>query len=994
VVLRSRIAIFLALFTGLVYGQIDRASLNGTVTDASGLLVPQARVELISHDTGLKREVETGPSGVFSITGLPIGTYDLKVSREGFRASEVKGIQLFVGQTRNTDVRLEVGATSSQIEVQAEAAALETNNAQVGGVLEHSQLSDIPVNGRSWATLELLVPGAIDAGGGDQRDIRFNGRGRDDTNYTFDGIDATGVQEQSQKADARLNISLESIAEFRVNSSNYTADSGSSGGGQVNAVSKTGTNDLHGGAFEYLRNNALDSRSPFDPAQIPPFRMNQFGATLGGAIKKNRTFFFMTYEAIRQRLTTTDIGFVPNAAFRSQVLAASPGLGPVLAGWPIGQTHVDSVTDQYTSPGMHKVREDSGTIRLDHKFTDNTSMYVRYNMDDAFINVPSDNLGSNSVERIRPSNLVLDLMHVFSPRVVNELKTGMNRSAFHHYTYGTSPISVSSVPGYDDLSTTVQLDLEVGTTFNWIDNLSMIRGRHTFKFGVDVERIRLNNSSVGDPYALLGFNSPSDFVHDIVDSLNTYAALPVGGMRRTFWMGYAQDEFKVRPNLTLSLGLRYEFYSVMHEVKDRIAVVSFACGGFCPAGTPMYKPDYTHFMPRVGVAWSPGGAAGKTVIRTGFGMYYSANQNDDFSDPHESTAARYSLTTATVPNLSYPITPFLAQLQAVGASPKGIDVNRVDGYFENWDFMVQHQLPHSFLAQVGYVGSEGHHLFGARAVNLVNPLTGTRPLAQFGQFNIKYNDSNSNFNSLQASLLRSFTKGWLWQTQYMWSHGINDGSIGTGETLQIENNNCRACDRSSSSYDIRQTINMNSVYELPLGQHSSGAARKFLRGWALSGIGMAQGGMPVNIIVTRKSSAMLDGDAKYQRPNLVSGASIYPTSQTISHWFNIAAFAVPANNTWGNLGRNVGRGPGYWEADTALEKKTPLTEKVSLKFRVEAFNLLNHPIFGNPTTPGTSPLSANISAPATFGVITTPLNTGAVGTGLPRRIQLMLRLEF
>jgi hypothetical protein len=989
--------VLFALSIGAVFGQIDRANVSGTVTDTSGSLVPGARVEVVSQDTGFRREVQTGPSGNYSVPGIPIGTYTLKISKNGFRTFDMKGVQLSVGQSRTVDAKLEVGAIATQVEVQAQAAALETSNSQVGGVLEHKQLSDIPLNGRNWSTLELLTPGAINTGGGSQRDIRFAGHGLDDANYTFDGIDATGVQEQSQKADARLNISLESIAEFRVNSSNYTADSGSAGGGQVNAVSKTGTNTFHGGAFEYFRNDALDARSPFDPSQIPPFRMNQFGGSIGGPIRKNKTFFFAAYEAIRQSLTDTMIGYVPNAAYRAQVMAVSPVLKPFLDGYPAGQTHVDSITDQYTSAGVNSTREDSGTIRVDHRFTDSTTMFVRYNIDDAFKQDPIDNLGGRETEPIRPSNMALQLSHVFSTRVVNEAKFGVNRSAFHHPTSGTSPteagfgaIGVSSIPGFDDL-TASQLDLEVGTTFSWIDNLSIIRGRHTLKFGVDIERIRLNNSSAAVPYSIIGFADPDSFIHNQIDTVNTYAALAVGGMRRTFWMGYAQDEFKVRPNLTVNIGLRYEFYSVMHEVLDRIAVVDFACGGFCPPGTPMYSPNYKDFMPRVSLAWTPAGANGKTVIRTGWGLYYSANQNDDFSDPHESTAARYALSSADVPNLSYPLAPFLPLLQNQGASPKGIDRHRKDGYFENWNFMVQRQLPSSFIASLGYVGSEGHHLFGGRATNPINPLTGTRPLPQFGKFSIKYNDSNTNFNALQGSLLRSFTKGWLWQTQYMWSHSIGDGSIGTGETASIENANCRACDRSSSLYDVRHTLTINSVYDLPFGPGQSlwntkGLAGKLIGGWSLSGIATASTGRPINITVTRSSSAMLDGNSSNQRPNLVPGVSIYAVNQTINNWFNPAAFAVPAKNTWGNLGRNIARGPGSWEMDTALEKGTRLSEKVNLKFRAEAFNLLNHPIFANP--------ASNFSASSSFGVITHPLNTGAVGTGLPRRLQLMLRLEF
>src|SRR5437660_4656449 len=563
------------LSIGVVYGQVDRAGLNGTVTDATGALVTNAHVEVVSRDTDFTRAAETGPAGVYSITELPIGTYDLRISKAGFRTLDVKGIQLFVGQIRTLDAQLQVGGVSQEVVVQSSAAALETNNANVAGVLEHQQLRDIPVNGRNWATLEMLAPGAINSGNGGQQSIRFMGRGRDDNNFTFDGIDATGVQEQSQKADARLNISLDSIAEFRVSTAVYTAESGSSGGAQINAVSKTGTNGFHGAAFEFFRNNVFDARSPFDPSKIPPFRMNQFGANVGGPIAKNRTFFFVGYEGIRQSLTQTIIGFVPNASFRAKVLATSPALKPILDSWPTDQTPFDSNTDQYKAPGLNSVRENSVTGRVDHSFSDHTTMFVRYNIDDAFISKPFDNVGSRDTEAIRPSNLVIQLQHIFSPRVINEAKIGMNRSAFRHPVIGIAPVGVSSVPGFTDLNAN-QLDLEVGTTISGIDNLPIIRGGHTFKMGADIKRVRLNNTSIGIPLTTLAFATATDFVNNKIDSISVNEALGTGGMRRTFWMGYGQDEFKVRPNLTLNLGVRYEYYSVMSEVKGRIAVVDFA----------------------------------------------------------------------------------------------------------------------------------------------------------------------------------------------------------------------------------------------------------------------------------------------------------------------------------------------------------------------------------------------------------------------------------
>ena len=985
----SPVALTLLLFANSLFAQVNRANINGTVTDASGALIPDADVVIVSNETGFRRKVETSRKGDYSITDVPVGKYDLTFSREGFQTATVTGIQLFVGQTATVDSKLEIGSITSHVEVQATAELLQKSDAEVGAVVEPQQLRDIPVNGRNWATLMTLAPGAINVGGGGQRDVRFAGRARDDNNYTFDGIDASGIQEQPQKADARLNISLESIGEFRVNSAVYTAESGGSGGAQINAVSKTGTNSFHGSAFDFLRNDIFDARSPFDPSTLPPFRMNQFGGSIGGPIKKDRTFFFMDYEGIRQTLGQTLIGFVPSPAFRAQVTATSPGLAPLINAYPDGTIPIDANTLEISKQGINSVREDSGLIRVDHRFTSNTSLFARYNIDDAFIDKPNGALGSRDTTAVRPSNLVIDLTHIFTPTVINEAKTGMNRSAYVHPTVGIAPVNLT-VPGFDDLSSAA-LDEEIGTTFSWIDDLTIVRGRHTFKVGADIRRIRLNNSGNAITTTFLSYASPANYINDALDSVEIDSALGIGGMRRTFWMGYAQDEFKVNPSLTLNVGLRYEYYSVMKEVKNRIAVVDIlGCHGFCPPGTPMYAPDRNDFAPRFGLAWSPAQLGGKTVIRTGFGIYYGANQNDDFSDPHESTAGRLLLSSADVPTLSYPLTPFLGLFQNAGVSPKAIDRHRRDLYYENWDFQVQQDLSHGFVGQVGYIGSEGHKLFSSQPVNLIDPLTGTRPLPQFGRFNVKGNNANSSFHALQASLERAYANGFLWQTQYMWSHSIIDGSVGAGESVSFEDPNCRVCDRSDSPYDVRQTSTSNFIYDLPIGPGrrylQSGILGRVIGGWALSGIFTASTGRPINITVSRSSSDFANGYASNQRPDFVPGVPIYPANQTIDNWLNPAAFAVPPAGVRGNLGRYAARGPGYWEADTALEKRIPIVENLSLSFRAEAFNVFNHPIYGNP--------ESNLSAGGEFGRITTILNDGAVGTGTPRRLQLMVRLDF
>jgi Carboxypeptidase regulatory-like domain/TonB dependent receptor len=976
--------------------QIDRANLNGTVSDPSGANVPDAKVEVVAPDTGYKRQASTGNSGVYSITGLPIGMYDLTISHEGFKTFEQKGIALLVGQTRTINAPLVVGAAIQKVDVQATVQALESANAELGGVVQSQQVQGIPLNGRDWAVLMALAPGAINVGGGGQRDTRFVGRAIDDSNYTFDGLDATGVQEQSQKVGVRLAISLESIAEFRVSSSVYTAEKGGSAGAQISIVSKAGTNAFHGGVFEFLRNDVFDARSPFDFPGVPPFRLNQFGGSLGGPIKKNRTFFFLDYEGLRQRLHSTIIGFVPNAAYRASVAATSPILKPFLDSWPVGQTHLDSLTDQWSSVGLDSRREDSGIFRLDHTFTDRTSIFGRFSIDDANVSSPLDTLGGRDNPLIRPSNLVIQLTHVFSPTIVNEVRAGFNRSALHHYFNGTSPLSTAngepgyvgvSVSGFDTPNATA-LDTEVGTTIDVYDDLSIVRGRHTIKLGIGVERHRLNNSSEGIADGTLSYSSPQDFVNNVLSDYSFVGQLTLGGNRRTYIMPYVQDTFKVRSNLTLNLGLRYEYYTVLHEVAGRIAVVKLSCGGFCPKGTPLYFPDRTDFMPRLGLAWVPGGPAGRTVVRAGFGMYFSPNQMDDFSDGHESTGQRFDVSSASVPGLTWPVSQAL--LPAPSYSPKTWDQHRKDGYNEDWDLTVQQLLPNSFVGQIAYQGSEGHRLFSATRVNRIDPLTGTRPLPDFGEFNQKANLGNSNFHSLQVSLKRSLTGGWMWETQYMWSHALSDNGFGAGQYPHIENYACIKCSYSDSDIDIRHSFSANSVYVLPIGPgkrflNGRGIAGKLVGGWQLSGVATATSGRPIDILVDRNPSDLPDGSTRNQRPDLVPGMSIYPTHQTINNWFNPAAFAVPAPGTWGNLGRNVGRGPGYYEIDTALEKETSITERLGLKFRVEAFNLLNHPIYGDP--------ASDISS-GSFGIISSQLNSGATGIGTSRRIQFMLRLQF
>ncbi len=974
------------LLASLSYAQ-DRATIRGTITDATDAVVTGSHVELNSPTTGLHRETISGATGIYEFASLPVGNYQVVISKEGFHQVTVTDITLQFAEIRTVDAQLAVGSASEKVEVVASLEGLNRANAEVSSVIDADQMRELPINGRNWAELSLLANGAINYGDGSQRSIRFNGHSLDDGNVTLDGIDATGVQEQTMKSDTRLAVAIDAISEFRVTTGVYTAESGSAAGAQVNIVSKTGTNSMHGSAFYALRNDALDARSPFDGDTLPPFTLNQYGASLGGPVVKNKAFFFANFEALDQHLGHSFINFVPNAALRASVLAKSPAMAPLVSPYPAGQVPVDAVSDQITLVKNDQIREDSGLIRFDYRFTDKDSMYVRYNIDNAYADTPQDALGTRNVVPVIPQNLAVQYQKLVSPTLINEVKFGWNHVDYHNWTYGTAPVNVGPA-SFDGLSGNT-LDTEVGTTLSFIDNITKIVGRHTFKAGVDVRRVMLDNSGNTITSQSINYASDEDFINNVASSASYLKGEGIAQSRHNMYMGYAQDELKLTPNLTLNLGLRYEFYSVVHEINNHSAVVDIAgCGGYCPPGTPYYSPNTTDFGPRVGLAWAPAFLHGRTTVRTGFGIYYGQNQNDDFSDPAESFVPRYSWTSSDTPALSFPLDQFVNPKNAL-FSPKAVDRHRKDGSYNNYDFMLQHELPSGFVAQIGYLGSEGHHLFSKYTVNLLDPVTRLRPLSQFSSFGLKGNQGNNNFNALQAQIQRRFKNGFLLQSNYMYSHGIADASIGAGESVGFQNMSCRACDRSSTNIDVRHYYTANAVWDLPFGKGKSfarsGAAAALLGGWAVSGIASARTGLPVNITVSRKAAVMPDGNTSGQRPNYVLGQSLYAANQTIDNWFNPAAFSTPAKYTWGNLGRYMGNGPGALEFDTTLQRKFQITEKIAFNLRATAYNLANHPIFSNP--------SGNSSS-SSFGRITSIVNDGATGSGAPRRVEFMLRTDF
>ncbi len=989
----------LAVICSSLIAQDDRASVTGTITDPSQAPVSGAIVEINGKSTGFHREVKSNDSGVYSIPGLLVGTYEVSIHKDGFRTEEFETIELVVGQVRTINSQMQLASNSQEVQVEAETPALAQSSATVGGVISSTQVEDLPINGRAWTSLMALVPGAIDSGGGTQKSIRFAGRGVDDNNYRFDGLDATAISNQAPNASFRLQISTEAIAEFKVDTALYGAETGGTSGGQVEVISKSGSNNFHGSAFEYIRNNVISSRGPFDPSTLPPLRLNQYGASFGGPIIKDNTFFFVAYEGLQQRASTTLIGNVPSDAFRNAVLAQSPVLAPIINSFPVGNRTVSANVSQYVHTGSISNSENSGLVRVDHRFSDKTNFFARYNLDVVSLASPSGALLDRALTDGGPMNGSLNLSHVFSPTMFNLVQLGVNRihtvNSTDSYFFDTTKIFNSvSIPGFTKLNQASSA-VKSPTSYSLKDDFTWTRGAHTIQAGVEVRNIHYNYSQV--PEDTLIWSSLANFRANKLDQVNLIGGVPTHGLDKIMPFGYIQDGWKARPNLTLNLGLRYEFFNRFHEIYGRdIPFDLVTCGGFCPVGGEFTYPVENNIEPRVSFAWSPEMFHGKTVVRSGFGIYKGEGQLGDLNAPSDNYTQRSSLSSASFKGLSFPADPYYALAGNVGVTPRALIRNRRDPTVQQWGLQVQSALPGGFVLDTGYVGYHAYHQFARTYTNLVNPLTGLRPLSGFGPIDVKGTTDNGHFHAWQTSLQRRFHSGASFALNYMWSHSINDGATGGGEADYPQNNNCRTCETASADFDVRHTLSANSVYELPFGSgrkylNNRGVSNLFLGGWQLSGIVSARSGNPVNIIIERAASSLPDGlsvqnGEYFTRPDYVGGVSIVPAHQTINQWINPAAFSIPANGAWGNAGRNLARGPKFWQADLALSKSFLLTERYVLDFRTEAFNVFNRAQFGDP--------NGDFSSPS-FGQITTTVNNGsATGSGTPREFQFSLRLHF
>ena len=1001
----------LIFLPGFAVAQIDRTEINGTVTDASGAIIADAGVTVTQESTNQARATATDSRGQFVVSSLPIGRFTVMFTHDGFKDLRVADIDLHSGDVRTVNARLEVGAVTQVIGVEGDLGGgqLDKSNATVGGTIQSVQISKIPLNGRNITNLELLAPGAIDSGSGAQSTIRFVGNGTDDNNFRLDGVDASGVFHASLKSALRLQFSTEAVAEFKVDTAAYTADTGGSAGGQVSLISKAGTNAFHGSVFDYLRNNYFDAHGPIKNShKIPVFQLNQFGGSIGGPIVKDQTFFFLNYEGFRQQLGgVPQTGFVPSPSFRTELAAAQPALAFIVNAYPQGQAptsdpDVDSFTGVVPSPNS----ENAGTVRVDHRFTDHDSIYGRYNIDDGISTSALNALAQGITVDSRVQNFVLEETHILNPRVINEAQFGFNRNTFIQSQQTGVPFNFS-ITNFTSLSENYTKE-QVGQSESVNDTVTWTKGNHTLKFGAELKFPWFNEQNSIDGTA--AYLNESALLSNQLSTFQTTAALPDKGMRKVHVAGYIQDEWKVSGNLTFNYGLRYNYFSPFHEVHNSEDPFDIAdCGGYCGIGAAFYHNNYLNFDPRVSVAYSPASLGGDTVLRAGFGIYHGEVQLGDQDSPVVNTEPSTLLTSGvqsngTVVQYSYPVPPSLTPSTGLALTPRSMARHHPDSYVEQWTASIQQALPGQTVLTVTYLGGHGVHLFRRAYTNLIDPATNTRPLPQYpSEIDTKYNEGASNFNSLVASVNRRFHNGLFLAGNYMYSHALNDGSVGAGDADAAQNNACFSCDYASSDFDARNSGTFGAVYELPFGRGrryfaDNSALDLLAGGWSVNTQLSARAGLPVNITLSRNSSELPDGNNVDQRPNRVPGVPLYLGSRSVSHWINPAAFSLPAVGTWGTAGRNLITGPPLWQDDSAVEKNFRLTERNHMIFRAEAFNIFNRAQYGQPSSSLSVTTKSGVrtlTVPASFGTITSTVNSGGlVGSGTPRVLEFSLRFTY
>jgi outer membrane receptor protein involved in Fe transport len=1060
---KHSLAVFLALaLCHLLAAQsLNNGNFLGNVIDSSGATVPGALVRIVNGTTGFQRETTTDEEGNYRLLQVPAGTYRFEFEKAGFQRSVERDIALSAGQSLRVIGALTLGSVSETVMVESKVAQVDTTSANVSATVYGSQVQELALTTRSFTQLVTLQPGvasnqAQQPGFGSNTSVpfSFNGGQQGSNNWLLDG----GRNQDTYNGNNLTMVNLDAIAEVRMERNAYSAEFGRNSGAQINVITKSGTNGLHGTAFEFFRNDHLDARNFFAKAKSKN-RYNNFGGTLGGPVKKDKLFFFLSNEYRRIYQTgSTRTAIVPTPAqlqgdFSTTRTITDPDTGQAFTNGRIPTTRLDSnalalirtwyATPtpgfqsgalNYTSAEPDGTRYRSALGRVDYNYRPNLTFFGRYNIDSTRLLSPYGLFASNTMPTVAPSQQA-HIMYTangsanwtISPTLLNQTTI-----AWYHGSMAivTTPVAARSraadfnVPRYFDTVTDssslipsiAMSQSYAGIAVNWPQNIShytwelmdhftWVRGQHAFKFGVNWSKdSKGQNSSAINNNGTFTFNGSAtgDSLADLLLGRSysyTESSSHKFGQAKFNGVGlYAQDQFRATSRLSLTLGLRWEFFQPEHDYAGTISyfdpnafnrakaatllstgeIVSgtenpgngiVVAAPSAPFGYATTNSRYDVFDPRVGFSYSLTKDA-RTVLRGGYGMFH-----DRWAQYVSSTRNNYPF------NQSISIYNTLFSNPAQGT--RRIFPGTVTTYsspwevpsLQKWSLDVQHQLPGDVVLQVGYVGSKGGHIIYSKDQNQPVPnlsiangavsANALRPYPGFGAITTYTTTGDSTYHSLQASGVRRFAAGVSVQASYTWSKSIDD--VATPFDIYSP----MSVQRARSTFDRGHMLMASYIWELPFGRKTTGWQRKLFQGWQISGISSLQAGNPLTPAISTDRAGT--GSAT-QRPNVTGALS---TARQLGNWFSTSTFSLPALGSLGNAGRSIIPGPGINNWDFSFSKRTEIREHIALQFRGEFFNFFNHAQWSGVGT---------TFASGTFGQVTSARD--------PRIGQLGLRLLF
>jgi hypothetical protein len=1093
------------------------ANLEGVVLDPSASPVAGASVKLTNPATGLLRVSSTDAEGNYSFPLLPAGTYDVEVKKDGFAAQELSGIILQVGQTARINVALTLPRAQTSVQVDTQSPLVETTSPAFGDEIDNRRVSLLPLNGRQFSQLALLAAGATPSypNGATQQfntaalgiGFSVDGQRSERNNFSLDGV---SIMEPFAYSIA-VNPSIDAIREFRVLENSYSAEQGVTSGAQVNIATRAGTNQFSGTVYEYVRNSALDAKNFFDdPARgIPPYRQNQFGASLGGPVRRDRTFIFGNYEGLRIHQSVTNTTLLPTESLRhgdfsginpltgqpfpaindpatgqaflgNQIPSGriDPLSAAILARLPLPNLSTPAGSNNNINVGRKNVITDQFTLRLDHQWTDRQQVFARalvFNsrqlfpfVSNTFAQNPSAPPGFGTNKNDTGRNFAVGLTSIVSPNLVNDF-----RLAYAHYLGGKEAQNIRSgflnslgisrapgatnngipainVPGYADMgdSDIFQPQIRKDNAFQFTDNLAWVHGRHTLKLGADFRLLRLfyrvedfgqGVFSFSDGFSSVSGNAFSDFLLGRPFLSFAQAGNSGGNDHLNYFGAYVSDEFRATPRLTLTYGLREEFFTPPNNADGRASILDptnanryivlnnhgqaqslladpliqnlqqdfgleFTTSDKAGLPASLIRPDYAGWAPRLGFAYDLTGR-GKDSLRGGIGVFNSLAELDYTAETRLSAPITEFLfgldlcrfygpgacgQSYAPPELSYSLAYQLgnAPPDAISSPP---DIR--NGYVYEWSLSLDHQLSPSTVLSVSYSGSDGHKLPRRSLQNQGVPnQPGVRlsyhPQPGSNQF-VRATDVNSSYNAMIVRLERRFSHGLSFVAGYTFGKSIDTASGLQGTNQPQDNYNLKA-ERALSDFDVRRRFVLSNNWEIPLGRNRrwvrSGPAATLFGDWEVSGIFTLQSGQPLTAILSTALSGTQSNGT--DRPDMIAHPNLPGGRRDPATWFNTAAFQPPtvyfdgqgAFSIPGNEGRNVITGPGLIGTDLSLERHARLGfggERTNLVIRADFFNLANHPNFDRPGL---------ILGTSNFGRISSAENS--------RQIQFSLRLNW